>query len=273
MSLAFAGGMPPDARKKASTMEQDVEIKEPAPEVKEEPAAEPSADAASTDEIVGEMSWAQEDGNKGFYLGVRGALGILNSGSMSREAAIPPYGPLEATVDYDQGYSLSLMLGYALGNGLRFEAEAAYIKNGFREINVETPGVFAEQLEAGENNLEGDASVKILMMNAYYDIDLGGDLVPYIGGGLGAAEMASEMSSAGDLLVDAGDCFFVYQVGAGLGYKISGDGNGPDIILSLDYRYLASLKGTRLKQEVTNHFVEGEFGGHYVGGGIRIGLW
>lgn len=272
MSLAFAGGMPPDARKKASTMEQDVEIKESAPEVKEEPVAEPSADAAFTDETVGKMSWAQEDGNRGFTVGVRGALSILNSGDMSRDA-IPPYGPLEATVDYDQGYSLSLMLGYALGNGLRFEAEATYIKNGFREITVETPGVFAEQLETGENNLEGDTSVKILMMNAYYDIDLGGDLVPYIGGGLGAAELASEMSSVGDLLVDAADCFVVYQVGAGLGYKISGDGNGPDITLSLDYRYLASTKGTRLKQKVTNHFVEGDFGGHYVGGGIRIGLW
>ena len=273
MSLAFAGGMPPDARKKASTMEQDVEIKESAPEAKEEPVAEPSADAAFTDETVGEIFKTQEDGNRGFTVGVRGALGILNSGSMSREAAIPPYGPLDATVDYDQGYSLSLMLGYALGNGLRFEAEATYIKNGFREITVETPGAFAAQLETGENNLEGDVSVQILMMNAYYDIDLGGDLVPYIGGGLGAAELVSEMSSVGDLLIDAADCFVVYQVGAGLGYKVSGDGNGPDITLSLDYRYLASTKGTKFKQEVTNHFVEGEFGGHYIGGGIRIGLW
>lgn len=252
-SLAFAGGMPPDARKKASTMEQDVEIKEPAPEVKEEPVA-------------------QEDKDRGFTVGVRGALSILNSGSMSR-AATPPYGPLEATVGYDQGYSLGLMLGYALGNGLRFEAETGYIKNGFQEINVETPGVFAAQLETGKNNLEGDASAKILMMNAYYDINLGGDLVPYIGGGLGAAELSSEMGSAGDLLVDAADCFVAYQVGAGLGYKISGYSNGPDITLSLDYRYLASLKGTRLKQKVTNHFVEGEFGGHYIGGGIRLGLW
>ena len=273
MSLAFAGGMPPDARKKASTMEQDVEIKKPAPEVKEEPVAEPSADAAFTDETVGEMSETQEDGNRGFTVGIRGALSILNSDSISGAAIPHLHGPLEATVDYDQGYSLSLMLGYALGNGLRFEAEAGYIKNGFREINVETPGVFAAQLETGENNLEGDASVKILMMNAYYDIDLGGDLVPYIGGGLGAAELASEMSSVGDLLVNAADCFVVYQVGGGLGYKISGDGNGPDITLSLDYRYLASTKGTRFKQKVTNHFVEGEFGGHYIGGGIRIGLW
>lgn len=253
-SLVFAGGLPPpDARKKASTMEQDVEIKEPAPEVKEEPEA-------------------REDRNRGFTVGIRGALSILNSESMSR-AAVPPYGPLEATVDYDQGYSLGLMLGYALGNGLRFEAEAGHIKNGFQKINVRTPGVFAEQLETGENNLEGNASAKILMMNAYYDINLGGDLVPYIGGGLGAAELSSEMSSVDDLLVDATDRFVVYQVGAGLGYKISEYRNGPDITLSLDYRYLDSLKGTRLKHEVSKRFVEGEFGGHYIGGGIRLGLW
>ena len=271
-SLAFAGGMPPDARKEASTMEQDVEIKEPAPEVKEEPVAEPSADATFTDETVEEVSEAQEDRNRGFTVGVRGALSVLDSESMSR-AAIPPYGPLEATVDYDQGYNLSLMLGYALGNGLRFEAEATYIENAFQKINVKTPGAFAAQLETGEKNLEGDVSAKILMMNAYYDINMGGNLVPYIGGGLGAAELMSEMKSADNLLVDAADCFVAYQVGAGLGYKISGYSNGPDITLSLDYRYLASLKGTRLKQKVTNHFVEGEFGGHYMGGGIRLGLW
>lgn len=273
LSLALAGGLPPSAQKKASTMEQDVEVEEPALEVKEEPAAEPGADSTFTDETVGEVSESQEDANRGFTVGIRGALSILNSDSISGAAIPHLHGPLGATVDYDEGYSLGLMLGYAFGNGLRLEAEAGYIKNGFREINVKTPGVFAAQLETGETDLEGDFSAKYLMMNAYYDINLGGNLVPYIGGGLGPAELSSKMRSAGGLLVDGGDCLFIYQVGGGLSYKISGDSGGPDITVSLDYRYLASLKGTRFKQKLTGHFVESEFGGHYIGGGIRLGLW
>ena len=263
-SLALAGGRPPDVQKEASTTEQGVEVEEPAPEV---------GGPASALEVK-EEPVAQEDANRGFTVGVRGALSILNSDSSILGAAISHlHGPLGATVDYDEGYSLSLMLGYALGNGLRLEAEAGYIKNGFQEINVRTPGVFAAQLETGENKLEGDLSAKHLMMNAYYDINLGNDFVPYIGGGLGAAELSSEMESAGNLLVDGGDCLFIYQVGAGLGYKISGYSSGPDITVSLDYRYLASLKGTRFKQKLTGHFIEGEFGGHYIGGGIRLGLY
>lgn len=260
-SLALAGGSPPDIQKEASTTEQGIEVEEPAPEVGQ-PALE-----------VKEEPVAQENPNRGFTVGVRGALNILNTDSISGAAISHLHGPLGATVDYDEGYSLSLMLGYAFGNGLRLEAEAGYIKNGFQEINVRTPGVFAAQLETGENNLEGDLSAKHLMMNVYYDINLGNDLVPYIGGGLGPAELSSEMRSAGGLLVDGGDCLFIYQVGAGLGYKISGYSSSPDITVSLDYRYLASLKGTRFKQKLTGHFIEGEFGGHYIGGGIRLGLW
>ena len=254
-SLAFAGGMPSDAQKKASTMEQGVEVEEPAPEVKEEPMA-------------------QEDANRGFTVGIRGALSILNSDSISG-VAIPPYGPLGATVDYDQGYSLSLMLGYALGNGLRLEAEAGYINNGFQEINVRTPGAFAAHLDTGKTKLEGDISVITILMNAYYDINLGGNLVPYIGGGFGGADLTSEMRSADGLLVDdSNDCVFIYQVGAGLGYKISGFGGGPDITVSLDYRYLASFEDPRFRENASgkSRFIEGEFGGHYIGGGIRLRL-
>ena len=290
-SVVLAGGMPPDVEKEASMMEESaevevpspevekpsLEVKEPAPEVKEETEMEQGADSGgSSTEAVEEMAEPEKDlpaAGSGFTVGVRGALSILNSDGVSG-VSTSQYGPLGATVDYDKGYSFSLMLGYALGNGLRLEAEGGYINNGFQEINVRTPGVFVTQLEPGENKLGGDLSALALMMNAYYDINLGGNLVPYVGGGLGAADLSNEMkSTAGDLLVDGADCIFIYQIGAGLGYKISGYSSGPDVTVSLDYRYLASFEDPRFKQKVTGNFVEGEFGGHYIGGGVRLGLW
>ena len=283
-SMVFAGGMPPDVEKEvmmeqsAEVEEPSPEVKEPSPEVKKETVAEQSPDSVEPSaEPVKEMPEAKEDlpaASSGFTFGARGALSILGSDSLSG-VSTSQYGPLGATVDYDKGYGFSFMLGYALGNGLRVEAEGGYINNGFQEINIEMPGAFVtQQLESGENKLKGDLSALTLMMNAYYDIDLGSSLVPYIGGGLGAADLSSAMkSAAGNLLIDDTDCIFIYQIGAGLGYKISGYSKGPDVTVSLDYRYLASFEDPRFKQKVTGNFVEGEFGGHYLGGGVRLGLW
>ena len=282
-SMVFAGGMPPDVEKEVM-MEQSAEVEEPSPEaeepspeVKKETVAKQSPDSEKpSTEAVKEMPEAEKDvpsPTSGLTVGVRGALSILNSDSVSG-VAVSPDGPLGGTVDYDKGYGFSFMLGYALGNGLRVEAEGGYINNGFQEINVNTPGAFVTQLGSGENKLKGDLSALTLMMNAYYDIDLGSNLVPYVGGGLGAADLSNEMkSAAGNLLVDDTDCIFIYQIGAGLGYKISGYSKGPDVTISLDYRYLASFEDPRFKQTVTGNFVEGEFGGHYLGGGVRLGLW
>ncbi len=295
-SVVLAGGMPPDVEKEAM-MEQSAEAEEtsteaketssevkeePSTEVKDEAVAEQSPDSAEpSTELVKEMPEVKEDlpaTTSGFSLGVRGALSILNSGSVSGASVQfggSQYGPLEGTVDYDKGYGFSFLLGYALGNGLRLESEAGYMNNGFQGINVETSG--ALQLEPGENELEGDLSALTLMMNAYYDIDFGGNLVPYIGGGLGAADLSNEMKSGGttvgSLLVDDSDYVFIYQVGAGLGYKLNRFSNGPDVTVSLDYRYLASFEDPRFKEKVTGNLIEGEFGGHYIGGGVRLGLW
>lgn len=271
--LVLAGGMPPDVEKDAAVTEKSAEVEVPSPEV-EKPSLEVRKE---TEEVVEEMAEPEKDlpvTKSGFIVGVRGALSILDDDSLS-EVSISRRGPLGATVNYDKGYNFSLVLGYMLGNGIRLEAEGGYINNGFQEINVGMPGDFAAQLGLGENKLEGNFSALTLTLNVYYDIDLGSNLVPYVGGGLGGAGLSSKMrSTAGDLLVNNDhNCVFIYQVGTGLGYTFSGYSNGPDITVSLDYRYLASFEDTRFQEEVTTDFIEGEFGGHYIGGGIRLGLW
>ncbi len=288
-SMVLAGGLPvpPDDREAPvegpsyEVEEPSYEVEEPSSEV-EEPSyevEEPSSEVEEPSYEVEEPSYevmTEEKKDSGFTLGVRGFLSILSSDTLSSSPTIN-YGPLDSITDYDPGYNLSLMLGYAFGNGLRIEAEGGYINNGLKEIDVKTLGVFINHLESGENKLEGDLSGFLTIVNAYYDIDLGSSLIPYIGAGLGTAYFTSEMKSGygENVLVDESNTsVYVYQVSAGLGYKISGDNNGPDVTLSLDYRYLASTENLRFKQNVTGTTrVETDFGGHYIGGGVSVGLW
>jgi opacity protein-like surface antigen len=311
-SMVLAGGMPPDVEKEAM-MEQSAEaeelsseVKEPSTEVKKETVAEQSPDSGEpSTEVVEEMPEVKEDlpaTTSGFTVGVRGALSILNSANISAPSVSfmgsqygpleatadftsvsfmgSQYGPLEATADFTEGYSFNFALGYALGNGLRVEAEGGYIENCFEEMNVEMLGTLElTNTPTGKTKIAGEFSALTLMLNAYYDVDLGSNLMPYLGGGLGIARLSSgrklgEGAASGRILVDDDDYVFAYQVGAGLGYRISNGligGNG--LTVSLDYRYLASLEDPKFKGALTGNFVESEFGGHYIGGGIRLGLW
>ena len=292
-SMVFAGGMPPDVEKEAM-MEQSAEVEEPSPEaeepsteVKKETVAEQSPDSGEpSTEVVKEMPEAKEDlpaASSGFTVGVRGALSILNSANISAPSVSfmgSQYGPLEATADFTEGYSFNFALGYVLGNGLRVEVEGGYIENCFEEMNVEMLGTLElTNTPTGKTKTAGEFSALTLMLNAYYDVDLGSNLMPYLGGGLGMARLSSgrklgEGAASGRILVDDDDYVFAYQVGAGLGYRISNGligGNG--LTVSLDYRYLASLEDPKFKGALTGNFVESEFGGHYIGGGIRLGLW
>ena len=266
-SVALAGGLPPDAEKEAPMMEEDAEVGETAPEAEEE-----------TVEAVKDVPEARGDSDRGFSIGVRGGLSLVSSADISAPSA-SSYGPLDVTADFTEGYSINFALGYAFGNGLRVEAEGGYLETCFKEMDVKKPGML-ESLDdtlAGETNIAGKLSAVTLMLNAYYDVDLDSGLAPYLGGGLGMARLSSgwklgEGAKSGTALVDDAEDDYVlaYQLGAGLGYKISG--NGPDITVSLDYRYLASFEDSKFKGAALSGDVESEFGGHYIGGGIRLGL-
>ncbi len=258
-SAAYAGGLPSDAEEKT--------VSEPVPEVAEQmPAAEASSESAS-----------------GFTIGIRGAFSILNSSDVSAPAvnfAGSQYGPLEVTDDVDTGVNVSLALGYAFANGLRIEGEGGYLAHCFMEMDVKAPGTLAllDPALSGETKTSGHFSALTLMLNAFYDLKIGGGVVPYLGGGLGMARLSVEKNfggapSPGRTLIHDEDYVFAYQVGAGLSYKVDVLGSGaPEVTLSLDYRYMSAFDGPKFKEALTGNDVEGEFGGHYIGGGIRLGL-
>ena len=266
-SAAYAGGMPSDVEEK-TVLEQSVEASEPVPETTERmPVTEDSSEPAS-----------------GFTIGIRGAFSILNSSDVSASDVNfmgSQYGPLEVTDNSGMGFNASLSLGYAFASGLRIEGEGGYLENCFTEMNVKTPGTLEllGPAPSGETKISGHFSALTLMLNAFYDVKIGGGVVPYLGGGLGVARLSVDKSlrgapSPGRSLIDDDDYVFAYQVGAGLSYKVGALGGGlPEVTVSLDYRYMSAFDDPKFKEALTGNYVESEFGGHYIGGGIRLGLF
>lgn len=277
-SLALAGGGPTDVDKEEST--------EISSEVKDEAVTEQSADVGeSSTGAVREMSEAKKEAVGRFTVGVRGSLSLLSSANTSAPSVSfmnSQYDPFDGTVDFTEGFSLNLALGYALGNGLRLEAEGGYAgESCFKEMDVKMPGTLQLlDVPTGKTKMAGKLSAATLMLNAYYDLDLSDNLIPYLGGGLGMARISANPKlgegahSGRVLVVDDEDYVFVYQLGTGLGYRISnGLIGGSDLTITLDYRYLASFEDVKFKGALTGSSVESEFGGHYIGGGVRLGLW
>ena len=285
--VVLAGGLPPDVR-------QDIDVEEqPAEAVVEAPV----------------MEDVSEKDSSGFTVGARGSFFLLTDTAFSGSAS-EEYGPLSGNADGNGGYNFSFLLGYDFGNGLRVEAEAGYMHSCITEMDVKEPGGLVsnvgltssnppqpclagtggctsygdlpgpakEELEnaaKGEKKLDGGVSAFAFMVNAYYDLNLDGKLVPYVGAGLGVLNLSTDVESAegvttGTVLIDDSDSVFAYQVGAGLGYKIGELGGGSDVTLSVDYRYLASFEDPEFIGELTGDIVETEFSGHHIGGGIRL---
>ena len=275
------------------------------------------AEAVSGEQVQAPVETAERlyRSTSGFTIGISGGVSVLNDTDFSAPAVEfegYQYGPLEGTASYGQGYGLNFMLGYAFENGLRIGAEIGYIGNNcYEEMNVTMPGTLLTQVgldsvgnpcladaagctpykalpkssqdalsqnSVGTSKVRGKLRALTFMLSAYYDLDLGSDLVPYVGAGLGGADLSTEVKSnegvtKGKLLLDDSDYVLAYQVSAGLGYKISDIlGLSNDLMVTFDYRYLASMQDADLQGSLTGHSLESEFGGHYIGGGIRLGL-
>lgn len=225
------------------------------------------------------------------------------------------YDRLGAVTSFDKGFAVSVLAGYEFAAGLRLEGEFSYIRNGLKEMNIKSAGTLprlagldlaqtppvpcasgaqgcvpyyssnfpdsaretVEQASLGKKKLKGSSSAYLFMLNAYYDLDIGGGFAPYAGGGAGVAILSvkaesSEQLTEGRVLVDDKDDYaFAYQFGGGLGFEISDKKNSPSVTFTLDYRYLGIVK-PKLIGEVTGNVIETDFRGHYVGAGIRLGF-
>lgn len=134
----------------------------------------------------------------------------------------------------DLGYDNDIVAAGAVGlsNGpYRSEVEVSYQKNDLDSISASGVSVTPSTL-----GVSGDTRFITGLVNAYYDLDLGHGIKPYITGGLGLSNIRVRFNATGVTPSSVSDdkTVFAYQVGAGIGYQVS-----QNVTLDVRYRYFS----------------------------------
>ena len=158
--------------------------------------------------------------------------------------------------DLELGFSSGITLLGAFGcdyGDYRLEGELGYQANDVDSVSLDVliPDVIdGEDIDIDESaDLEGDITVLSLLVNGYYDIDLGGgvELSPTVGVGVAQVSMDDvnfdeDVPDVFDEIgLDISETTFAYQAGIGLGIPL-----GSNIMLDARYRYFATTDFTML---------------------------
>ena len=129
------------------------------------------------------------------------------------------------TTGLDTGILATGAFGRTFGN-FRAEGELSYNTN-----DVSTVSALGVSLGAS-----GDVSTLGFMVNGYYDFETNSKWTPYIGGGIGGANVSiNNLSALGVLLADEDTTVFAYQAKAGVAYEFSPAWEG-----TLGYRFFGT---------------------------------
>lgn len=172
---------------------------------------------------------------EGLYLG--GGAGL----NMAADADVTGTG-VDTSIDFDPGPVAMIAAGYAFDNGFRSELELA--------------GRWNDAETVGGSSGAGDTTAISGMVNVLYDFAIGDAFSPYVGAGLGAAQIEdSGVASINGSSISDDDTVFAYQAMAGLSYDL-----GNFWSLTADYRYFASddvslttASSVAVEQEYASH--------------------
>ncbi|WP_243373015.1 outer membrane beta-barrel protein [Geotalea sp. SG265] len=142
-------------------------------------------------------------------------------------------------VEFDPGINIGGTGGYDFGF-LRLEGELSYKHS---EINTITDR--ADGFRFG--NPDGNIGVFAMMGNAFFDLHNKGPVAPYLGGGIGFANLhlsdtfGTDITSNGPervfLYPEDDDTVFAYQAGAGVGIALN-----RRLTLDIGYRYFGTSR-------------------------------
>lgn len=191
---------------------------------------------------------------QGFY--VSGALGASNQSSSSNSGnftsafttgtvtgvnpplEIPAGAGLGWNTEFDSDLVVSGALGYDLGQ-FRLELAMGHNESNVnKHFDVTAAGIDLSSIDAGvliagnEGDLgtpvaslvsDGTGEIKTtsLMVNGFYDFELGGDLTPYVGVGIGLARADVSFAPSATPIVNDDDNGFAWQAIVGAEYTIT----------------------------------------------------
>lgn len=189
--------------------------------------------------LLGSIPQAQADG---LYVSVFGGANFV-----AEESAAVDVGPGSTTETFSSDPDTGFVIGGVIGThldkwakGLRTEIEVAYRRNDVGGTWFDGDG--SSSFEAGF--IDANVSTFTIMANAWYDINIGSKVVPYVGGGVGWARSQAKVAfiettpTSGDFDTDViENSGFAWQLGLGFNYEVA-----PDVDVGIGYRYLVTPK-------------------------------
>ena len=163
---------------------------------------------------------------KGFYIGAHGGAVFLEDADTTLAALVSPFTAVSFETQFDPGYLFGGVVGYGYTDMFRVEAEVSYLDNDLDEFT-----------NSGSVSVDGDITALAGMVNVYLDFRPGKSWRPYIGGGIGAANLDLDISGVAGTPVSFSDTdtVFAYQFMAGVEYKIT-----PRLALGAEYRFFGT---------------------------------
>ena len=195
---------------------------------------------------------------EGIYLEGRGGAVFLEDADNSG-------GGISVDSEFDTGFAFGGAVGYAHSSGFRGEVAVEYRQNDVDSLTLNTLNGVA--LGGISGSADGDVSSVTGMVNGFFDIDLGGGFVPFLGAGIGIAHISADVDTtvAGVTanLTDDSDQVFAYQGIAGIAYHFT-----ENVAASVQYSYLAT-SDPELDASGGGSF-DSEYESHNVMAGLRF---
>lgn len=182
------------------------------------------------------------------YEGLYGAIGAGLT-LMQADRDVSNDGPggggvfiFDSSADYDNGIGVYAAIGYAFGNDWRAELEFSHRNNDIDSIAMDGPGFSGWP----SGTITGDTTAIAIMANLIKDIDLGGPITPYIGGGVGFADVDHDITGVNpvglplppiSIAYGPNKRVLAYQGIAGVAYELAEGLN-----LDISYRFFGTEK-------------------------------
>ena len=182
---------------------------------------------------------------QGPYLGVNGGVVSVNDIDLSG-----------AEFRSDEGFDIGIVGGYDFGL-FRMEGELSYRKNNVDEIEIDYWG-------NGSMNGDGDITSTSLLVNGYFDMENNTGFTPYVGLGLGIANIAfNNVSALGIDLIDDDTTKTAAQLALGFSYDVT-----DKVVIDFSYRYFFT-DDIRVKNEFNNEVHGESYDSHNAVVGLR----
>jgi OOP family OmpA-OmpF porin len=174
----------------------------------------------------------------GWYLGGAGGWSKLDHVDSSNSSFL-------FKSEETNGYAVLGFVGYNFGGFFRLEGELGYRRHDVKSLAVVNDGGLGAKIGVGSltgasAHPSGHVSAASLMVNGLFTMVPSWRISPYIGGGIGAANVTLDKAAvAGTTVANGSDGRLAGQGIVGVGGKIN-----EHVSLALDYRYFLTLDPT-----------------------------